>query len=53
MRQLQAMRAGASGELRSGIDALNATFPEEVVEQLQPGYEQSLLAKIEDEGEIK
>jgi len=50
MRALQAKRAGADPRLKKAIDAFNATFPEEVVEQLQPGYEDGLIARI-GEGE--
>lgn len=50
MRQLQEMRESADAELRRAIDALNATFPDGVVAQLQPGYEAALLAQIGNHG---
>lgn len=46
MRALQVMREGADAQLRMAIDELNGTFPEEVVEQLQPGYEATLLEQL-------
>jgi hypothetical protein len=46
MRALQAQRAGAGVDLARAIDALNGKFPNDVVAQLQPNYEDSLLQKI-------
>lgn len=47
MRALQALRAGAEPGLRRAIDAFNGTYPAELIEQLQPGYEQGLLDRID------
>jgi hypothetical protein len=49
MRELQLLRVNADSELKRAIDALNGTFPEDVVTQLQPNYEQTLLDRIGDE----
>mmetsp|Transcript_17846 Transcript_17846/g.41534 ORF Transcript_17846/g.41534 Transcript_17846/m.41534 type:complete len:93 (+) Transcript_17846:592-870(+) len=48
MRKLQHLRAGADSVLRGAIEALNGAFPGEVVDQLQPGYEQALLDQLDN-----
>jgi hypothetical protein len=49
LKKIQEIKAEPGNKLKQYVDEINALYPLEIVQFYSPGYEQTLLKKLEDE----
>ncbi|EWS75980.1 sperm-associated antigen 6 (macronuclear) [Tetrahymena thermophila SB210] len=48
LKKIQEIKAAPGSKLRQYIDTINQLYPQEIIQFYSPGYEQTLLKKLED-----
>ncbi len=49
LKKIQEIKSEPGQKLKQYVDEINALYPLEIVQYYSPGYEQTLLNKLEDE----